>query len=39
VQHHPQQFWWAITAIGIGTTFLLWIYDLVLRPSTTATGE
>jgi proton-dependent oligopeptide transporter, POT family len=33
VQHHPQQFWWAITAIGVATTVLLWIYELVVRPS------
>jgi POT family proton-dependent oligopeptide transporter len=39
VQHQPQQFWWAITAIGVVTTFLLWIYDLALRPSATATSE
>jgi POT family proton-dependent oligopeptide transporter len=39
VQHHPQRFWWAITAIGIATTFLLWVYDLVVRPSVTTTSE
>jgi hypothetical protein len=33
VQHTPQLFWWAITAIGLGTTFLLWIYDRVVKPS------
>ena len=35
VQHTPQLFWWAITAIGLGTTFLLWIYDRVVKPSQT----
>jgi proton-dependent oligopeptide transporter, POT family len=33
VQHQPQLFWWAITAIGVATTLLLWIYDRVVRPS------
>jgi POT family proton-dependent oligopeptide transporter len=33
VQHQPQRFWWAITAIGILTTLLLWIYDRVVKPS------
>jgi len=33
VQHQPQLFWWAITAIGIATTLLLWIYDRVVKPS------
>jgi proton-dependent oligopeptide transporter, POT family len=27
VQHRPQVFLWALTAIGLGTTALLWIYD------------
>jgi POT family proton-dependent oligopeptide transporter len=33
VQHRPELFWWAITAIGVATTFLLWIYDRVVKPS------
>jgi proton-dependent oligopeptide transporter, POT family len=33
VQHQPQLFWWAITAIGVATTILLWIYDRVVKPS------
>src|SRR5271154_5430642 len=33
VQHQPQLFWWAITAIGVATTLLLWIYDRVVKPS------
>jgi POT family proton-dependent oligopeptide transporter len=35
VQHRPTRFWWAITAIGMVTTLLLWIYDQVVRPSQT----
>jgi proton-dependent oligopeptide transporter, POT family len=33
VQHQPQRFWWALTAIGIVTTLLLWIYDKIVKPS------
>jgi proton-dependent oligopeptide transporter, POT family len=33
VQHQPQRFWWAITAIGLVTTLLLWIYDRVVKPN------
>jgi dipeptide/tripeptide permease len=32
VQHRPQRFWWAITAIGLATTLLLWIYDRIVKP-------
>jgi POT family proton-dependent oligopeptide transporter len=31
VQHQPQRFWWAITAIGLATTILLWIYDRIVK--------
>ena len=33
VQHRPQRFWWALTAIGLATTLLLWIYDRIVKPS------
>jgi len=32
VQHQPQRFWWALTAIGVATTLLLWIYDRAIKP-------
>lgn len=32
VQHRPQLFPWALTAIGLATTLLLWIYDRVVKP-------
>lgn len=38
VQHRPQLFPWALTAIGLATTFLLWIYDRVVKPGE-LTGE
>ena len=33
VQHRPELFLWSLTAIGLGTTLLLWIYDRVVKPS------
>jgi proton-dependent oligopeptide transporter, POT family len=30
--HHPARAWWAITAVGVVTALLLWIYDLALKP-------
>ena len=33
VQHRPQMFLWSLTAIGLGTTFLLWVYDRIVKPS------
>jgi proton-dependent oligopeptide transporter, POT family len=38
VQHRPELFLWALTAIGLGTTFLLWVYDRVVKPSETKTA-
>jgi proton-dependent oligopeptide transporter, POT family len=32
-QHQPQRFLWALTAIGVSTTLLLWSYDRVVKPS------
>ena len=32
VQHQPQLFLWALTAIGLATTLLLWVYERVLQP-------
>jgi predicted MFS family arabinose efflux permease len=37
VQHRPKLFLWALTAIGLATTLLLWIYDRVVRPGREAT--
>ncbi len=31
VEHQPQRIWWALTAVGVGTALLLWIYDLFVR--------
>lgn len=33
VTHQPVRIWWAVTAVGILTALLLWIYDRVFMPS------
>ena len=32
--HRPEMVWWSVTAVGIATTLLLWIYDRVVRVET-----
>jgi hypothetical protein len=40
VQHHPERTWYAITAVGVLTTILLWIYDRLVKPkASTAAGS
>jgi len=36
VQHQPARMWWAVTAVGLVTAVLLWIYDRVVRPGRSA---
>jgi len=33
VAHQPERIWWSITAVGVATAVLLWIYDKTLMPS------
>jgi POT family proton-dependent oligopeptide transporter len=33
VTHQPGRIWWAVTAVGVATAALLWIYDKTLRPA------
>jgi proton-dependent oligopeptide transporter, POT family len=33
VAHQPERAWYAITAVGVLTTILLWIYDRIVKPS------
>jgi POT family proton-dependent oligopeptide transporter len=33
VMHQPDRIWWAVTALGVATAALLWIYDRLLRPA------
>ncbi len=30
--HQPYKVWWAITAVGLATAVLLWIYDRIVKP-------
>jgi proton-dependent oligopeptide transporter, POT family len=31
VTHQPERIWWVVTAVGLVTTVLLWVYDWFLR--------
>jgi POT family proton-dependent oligopeptide transporter len=31
VAHQPERVWWTVTAVGVGTTALLWVYDRYFR--------
>jgi predicted MFS family arabinose efflux permease len=33
VQHRPERAWWAMTAVGLLTALLLWIYDRSVKPA------
>ncbi len=32
VAHHPERAWFAVTAVGLATVVLLWIYDRIVKP-------
>jgi dipeptide/tripeptide permease len=32
VEHRPARIWWMVTAVGVATTALLWIYDRIIKP-------
>ena len=36
VTHNPAGIWWVVTAVGVSTGLLLWIYDKTLKPSSVA---
>jgi len=36
--HRPQMVWWSVTAVGVATTLLLWIYDRLIRIDKSATA-
>src|SRR5947207_12072215 len=36
VTHQPGRIWWAVTAVGVATAALLWIYDKKVRTRDTA---
>jgi proton-dependent oligopeptide transporter, POT family len=31
VQHQPARIWWTVTAVGMATAVLLWVYDKVVK--------
>ena len=33
VAHQPGRIWWGVTAVGLATAVLLWIYDRTLKPA------
>jgi predicted MFS family arabinose efflux permease len=33
VTHQPERMWWTVTAVGVATAGLLWIYDRGMRPA------
>jgi proton-dependent oligopeptide transporter, POT family len=35
VAHQPSRIWWSITAVGVATTVLLWVYDKAFRKEST----
>ncbi len=39
VAHQPSHIWWAVTAVGVLTAALLWIYDKTMRVSNTVTSN
>jgi hypothetical protein len=36
VTHQPAGIWWAVTAVGVATAALLWIYDKTLSAASRA---
>jgi proton-dependent oligopeptide transporter, POT family len=39
IEHRPHLFLWSLTAIGLATTLLLWIYDRIVQPGKTETAD
>jgi len=39
IAHQPQRMWWVISAIGLATTLLLWLYNLTAPPAATPATE
>ncbi len=37
VQHRPERIWWTVSAVGLVTAILLWIYDRFVQPQQPAT--
>ena len=39
VTHQPQRMWWVVTAVGLVTTALLWVYDKMLKPNNAVAAD
>lgn len=39
VTHQPGRIWWAVTAVGVATAALLWVYDKYVGTASAAPGE
>src|SRR5271168_327205 len=39
VTHQPARIWWSVTAVGLVTTALLWIYDKAVKPAAQAVSS
>lgn len=39
VTHHPAGIWWVVTAVGVGTAVLLWVYDRFFSTSRAKRGS
>jgi proton-dependent oligopeptide transporter, POT family len=39
VAHQPARIWWSVTAVGLATAALLWIYDKIVRKDSTASSQ
>ena len=40
VLHKPQQMWWVVSGVGIFSTVLMWLYDIIFKPGqNTAAGS
>jgi dipeptide/tripeptide permease len=36
VLHRPQEMWWVVSAIGFATALLMWIYNMLFKPTAAA---
>jgi dipeptide/tripeptide permease len=36
IKHQPERIWWVVTAVGLMTALLLWIYDRMVTPKEAA---
>lgn len=39
VTHNPAGIWWSVTAVGVATALLLWLYDKTIKPAVLPAGS